>query len=238
MAKQAELGCEVAEIPSHYLSDSEQQLDETKESGRALSKKGKFQNKFNNKRGRFNQNDCFSYKKGLGNDDSSSARSKNDFMAKKQRSANDNSVTHDALSKKEPTLLQKLVAADVRTDRHHLLQVFRFMVMNSFFKDWPEEPLKFPVVIVKETTNEDELIEGNSVEGKKDELIEWNSVERKKNCAEGILGKIEEPIVSDDDDDNENVNEIPKGLVQLDSGLEADGLGVEEPQEEEGEIID
>lgn len=149
MAKQAELGCEVADIPTHYLSDSEKQVG-GKEDGnkRAFGKKGRQQNNFN-KRGRFNKNDRFTKKQGPTDHDASNANDQNRSSNKKQRLGNSNFSSLN--SKREPTLLQKLLGTDVRRDKAHLLQVFRFMVMNSYFKNWHEkQPLRFPNVVVKE----------------------------------------------------------------------------------------
>ncbi|KAJ7553025.1 hypothetical protein O6H91_06G081700 [Diphasiastrum complanatum] len=47
------------------------------------------------------------------------------------------------LSKREPTLLAKLLDGDIRKDKSHLLQCFRFFVNNCFLAEWPELPLKF-----------------------------------------------------------------------------------------------
>lgn len=46
-------------------------------------------------------------------------------------------------SKREPTLLEKLLSREIKREKSHLLQVFRFMVNNSFFSEWPNKPLKF-----------------------------------------------------------------------------------------------
>ncbi|KAI3926883.1 hypothetical protein MKX01_032798 [Papaver californicum] len=113
LAKQAELGVEVAELPPNYLTDSE--------------KGERFQNK-HNKRGKRGNPNRFSKKQKVGNGEGSFAQP--DMC-------------------REPTLLQKLLSADIKRDRSHLLQVFRFMVTNSFFKDWPEQPLEFPLVTIK-----------------------------------------------------------------------------------------
>ncbi|KAL1558861.1 hypothetical protein AAHA92_09274 [Salvia divinorum] len=61
LAKQAELGCEVAEIPSCYLSDPEQQADAIKQNKRAFGKRDRFHNKFD-KKGKFQQSDRYSKK--------------------------------------------------------------------------------------------------------------------------------------------------------------------------------
>lgn len=152
LAKQAELGCEVAEIPSLYLSDSEKQV-RGEQNRPAFNKKGKSRNR-SNKRGR-RENDRFGKKQRPSNNDPANM---NDQSVSKQMQRNRNNDT-STVQKREPTLLQKLLTADIRRDRGRLLQVFRFMVMNSFFKDQPEKPLMFPTVIVKETQGEDELME-------------------------------------------------------------------------------
>lgn len=114
LAKQAELGVEVAEVPSYYLSNSE---------------KGKFQNNRHNKR-RHGDRDKFS---------------------KKPRFEDENLSQESSVITREPTLLEKLLSADIKREKSQLLQVFRFMVMNSFFKEFPEQPLKLPLVMVEET---------------------------------------------------------------------------------------
>lgn len=153
LVKQAELGCEVAEIPSHYLSDSEKQVHGTDQNRPAFNKKGRSRNR-SNKRGR-HENDRFGKKQRPSNNDPANT---NDQSGSKQMQRTRNNDT-STVQKREPTLLQKLLSADIRRDRGRLLQVFRFMVMNSFFKDQQEKPLMFPTVIVKETQGEDELME-------------------------------------------------------------------------------
>ncbi|KAH6804171.1 hypothetical protein C2S51_032418 [Perilla frutescens var. frutescens] len=122
LAKQAELGCEVAEIPSCYLSDPEQQTDDVQQNNKAFGRSQRFHNRFD-KKGKFQQNDR---------------------------------------EKMEPSLLQKLLSSEIKKDKKHLLQVFRFMVVNNFFENSPEKPLKFPQVIVKESGNECEIVEQKS----------------------------------------------------------------------------
>nr|GMD43687.1 putative adenylate kinase isoenzyme 6 [Ipomoea batatas] len=68
-------------------------------------------------------------------------------------------------SKRKPTFLQKLRGTDIRRDNQHLLQVFRFMVMNSFFTERLEKPLKFSSVIVKESENQNVDIARLKTEG-------------------------------------------------------------------------
>ncbi|XP_060218239.1 uncharacterized protein LOC132645327 [Lycium barbarum] len=156
LAKQAELGCEVAEIPPSYLSDTEKQAD-GRDRTRPLSRKERFQKRFN-KREKFNRNDRFSKKRRFGNSDSSNTCDQKGFPAGKWN-VNRDSVTQVTKNAREPTLLQKLLSSDIRRDKRRLLQVFRFMTMNSFFKDCPEKPLRFPQVLLKETGEEIEAAE-------------------------------------------------------------------------------
>lgn len=204
LAKQAELGVEVAEVPSHYLLDSEKPPGR-EENNRQLPKKGRFQNKFN-KRGR---------------------RNRGDRLAKKQRLEEKDSSNVLSLNKRMPTLLQKLLSADIGRDKRRLLQVFRFMVMNSFFKDWPNKPLKFPLVMVNESWCEDDAIEEKSSAVDKD--------------AEDDGSESEDSDDNEDEDDN-NVDvkidvqgEKVSCFVRREGSI---GVGIEIPEEEEGEIID
>lgn len=43
-----------------------------------------------------------------------------------------------------PTLLQKLLAKDIHTERSHLLQSFRFLVSNNFLLHADHAPVVFP----------------------------------------------------------------------------------------------
>ncbi|XP_050281060.1 uncharacterized protein LOC126721962 [Quercus robur] len=209
LAKQAELGVEVAEVPLHYLSESEKQGQRREENRMPFTKKGRFRNRFD-KRGRYEKKDRF---------------------AKKQKLADKDSSDAPSLNKKKPTLLQKLLSADVRRDKSHLLQIFRFMVMNSFFTDWPDKPLKFPSVIVKESGCESEVVEEKSSPVGKD--------------AEGgnkaVVNK------SHDEDDDEDDNGVDEDKNEGDDNNELSyfariegiiGERTEIPEEEEGEIVD
>ncbi|KAG4953546.1 hypothetical protein JHK87_039140 [Glycine soja] len=129
LAKQAELGVEVAEIPSYYLKNSDNQALQS-EGKNKFTDKRKFQNKFNKKsdrKGRF---------------------------AKRQKFDDKDFSESPSLKKRKPTLLQKLLSSDVKRDKSHLIQVFRFMVMNSFFKHCLDKPLRYPLVVVKEKGSE------------------------------------------------------------------------------------
>lgn len=178
LAKQAELGVEVAEIPSSYLLDSEKKMQgEERETG------GKFQKK-RNRRGRFDKN-------------------------KKQRLTGDNAPNAPPLKKKKkPTLLEKLLSVDIRRDQSRLLQVFRFMVTNSFLQDWPEKPLKFPPVTIKEVGHEINVAEENS-----------------------------NTVVEEDDDDNNDLTQANQAAVFVKENANIQVIDANE-EEEEGEIID
>ncbi|KAL2461070.1 Nuclear fragile X mental retardation-interacting protein 1 [Abeliophyllum distichum] len=184
LAKQAELGCEVAEIPPCYLSDSEQQADGRGENKRAFNKRERFQNGFN-KRGRFHQNDRFSKRQTPVNHDSANLHGQNNHFTKRQSGANDGPINQCMTNKREPSLLQKLLSSDIRRDKRHMLHVFRFMVMNSFFQEWPEKPLKFPVVIVKEPGDESKIAEGDYAQIVKN--CNENADDSSKN--EDVIGK-------------------------------------------------
>jgi hypothetical protein len=45
---------------------------------------------------------------------------------------------------RRPTLLQKLLARDIRAEHSRLLQCFRFIVTNNFLLDYGSTPLHFP----------------------------------------------------------------------------------------------
>ncbi|KAI3742216.1 hypothetical protein L1987_59896 [Smallanthus sonchifolius] len=124
LAKQAELGCEVADISASYLSGPDKQNPrEKKHERRQKYKKAKF----HNKRGTSFQDV--------------------DRIAKKSRPRDQDSFKNKP-NKREPSLLQKLLTQDIKRDKSHLLQVLRFITANSFFTG---ESLRFPSVIVRET---------------------------------------------------------------------------------------
>ncbi|KAK3228623.1 hypothetical protein Dsin_000504 [Dipteronia sinensis] len=202
LAKQAELGVEVAEIPSHYLSESEKQGNGREENTGPLTNRGRFKNK-HYKRGRNNRKD----------------------PAKKQKLLEEDSSKTTSFNKRKPTLLQKLLSTDIRRDKSSLLQVFRFMVTNSFFKDWPEKPLKFPLVIVKESGIAKEVVEEKALIVGKD--IPEGSREMRNRNIEGL----------DDDEDD-----VDKNNVDDDDGEDGNGDSIVKvsihEEEEEGEIID
>ncbi|KAL8166740.1 hypothetical protein V2J09_008239 [Rumex salicifolius] len=174
LAKQAELGFDVPEIPAHYLSDTE-----NKQLGNDQRKRPFKQNdRFNNKRGRFNGKEPYN-SRGPVNKDRFGRRGGR-FPSRQQRRDDNGSWKNDASTRK-PTLLEKLLTSDLKRDRCHLLQAFRFMVMNSFFEDG-STPLKFPEVIVKDTSTEvadlakiEELVADEDVSG--DEIVKCEAEE-------------------------------------------------------------
>ncbi|KAI4370721.1 hypothetical protein MLD38_019039 [Melastoma candidum] len=125
LAKQAELGCEVAEIPSHYLTGAKgRERDQSTATSGPPNKKGRFK-----KRERFGR------------------RNKRDRFNKKPRQDNPCSSLSSG-KKRDPSPLRKLLTKDIQKDKSRLLQVFRFMTTNSFFEPQAGESLRFPAVIV------------------------------------------------------------------------------------------
>ncbi|KAL2318533.1 hypothetical protein Fmac_032409 [Flemingia macrophylla] len=211
LAKQAELGVEVAEIPSYYLKNSENQgLD--REAKNKFNDKRKFQDKFNkkaNRKGRF---------------------------AKKQKFADKDSSESPSLKKRKPTLLQKLLTADIKRDKCHLFQAFRFMVMNSFFKHFPDKPLKYPYVVVKEI--------GSEVDSEEKYLHTIKDVSKRGNeeTVQQIVnlnnehGYDSEGEDSDDDENDSIADSIQHKQPSLAKRHCDSGEGIEKSDEEEGEI--
>ncbi|KAL1166557.1 hypothetical protein V6Z11_A06G204500 [Gossypium hirsutum] len=186
LAKQAELGVEVAEIPPQYLRGMEKRVNGREENHRPSTKRGRFGMR-NDKRGRPDKRDHFS---------------------KKPKPTTEESFDGSSFSKRSPTLLQKLLSADIRKDKSRLLQVLRFMVMNSFFKDWPEKPLKFPVVVVKDGVSEGEIVQEKTLLDAEDNIEAGN-----KTMTQSIVdgagdddiknNNADEEEGEEDDDDNE-----------------------------------
>lgn len=201
LAKQAELGVEVAEIPGCSLPDPRKQGQGREENGRPFAKKGRFRNKFD-KRGR--------------NDN-------RDRHPKRQRLNDNGSSTVSVSNRTQPTLLQKLLSADIKRDKIRLLQAFRFMVMNSFFKDWPDKPLKLPSVIVKE----------GSVEEDENDIVPNSGKGDLEHTDKTVLGKFDNADHSDDDNDGGEDGSKNSDESECDKQVDVE----EEEEEEEGEII-
>ncbi|KAK7383155.1 hypothetical protein VNO78_28826 [Psophocarpus tetragonolobus] len=214
LAKQAKLGLEVAEIPSHYLRNSENEGLQN-EGKNKFTDKRKVQNKFNKKsdrKGRF---------------------------SKKQKFADKDFSERPSLKKRKPTLLQKLLSADIKRDKSHLLQVFRFMVMNSFFKHCPDKPLIYPFTMVKENRSE---VDGDEkyLHIGKDVLKRGNDTAVQKivslNNDNGHNSEDEDS--SNDENDSivdNNPHKDPSSLVKRHCDARE---GIEKSDEEEGEIIE
>lgn len=157
LAQQAELGVEIAEIPSHYLSDMQKKDESLEENSRPWTKKERFQ-KNRDKRGHHNRRDRFN---------------------KKQRLEATSSTDPPSLNKNRTTLLQKLLSKDIKRDNTRLFQVFRFMVTNSFFKHWPEQSLKFPKVAVDENGCKSEMT------GEKSQILSTEGSGVHQDCHDG-----------------------------------------------------
>ncbi|KAK7321681.1 hypothetical protein VNO77_32545 [Canavalia gladiata] len=214
LAKQAELGVEVAEIPSYYLKNSE---------NKGLQTGGK--NKFNNKRKFQNKFDKKSDRKGR--------------FAKKQKFAGKDSLESPS-KKRKPTLLQKLLSGDIKRDKSHLFQVFRFMVMNSFFKHCPDKPLRYPSVVVRENGSEGD--EGKYLHTGKDVLKGENDITVPKIVNHNKDNGHEHDSEDEDSDDDENDSIIENNPHKEPSSMVKkhcdNGEGIVRSDEEEGEIIE
>lgn len=219
LAKQAELGVEVAEIPSYYLLDSKKQVRGRVENTMPLNKRGRFQNNYD-KRGRYKRKDQFS---------------------KEQKLADKDSSNTSSFNKKKPTLLQKLLSADVKRDKSHLLQTFRFMAINSFFKDWPEKPVNFPLVMVKDGGAAGEVVEEKSLllgeedsEGKGRRMVEhFEHDENRERMHHNIQG-FEDENDDEEEEDNDNGEQM-KVYIAGKGNTNDEHVRLEE---EEGEILD
>lgn len=145
LARQAELGVEVAEIPPGYLSESENHPENENER-KAPQVTNRYPNKHGNKRG------------GHGRMQWNAKRPK--F---KNEAFTDSSPT---LKKREPTLLQKLLSAEIKRDKSQMLQVFRLMTLNSFFDGLTDKPLEFPEITVKDAGLQNETGLGKNPSGR------------------------------------------------------------------------
>ncbi|KAG9439997.1 hypothetical protein H6P81_020162 [Aristolochia fimbriata] len=204
LAKQAELGVEVAELPPEYLSDSENQVDRNREDRRSHHKSGRFRNKFN-RRGR---------------------DSRDDMQTKRQKLGQE--TAHEVLtSTRKPTLLEKLLSADIKRDKSHLLQVFRFMVLNSFFKDWPAKLGVLPLVRVRDGSGTEDIAKGNFV------LQGDNAVSKVENVVNGDCD------LEDVEQQGEPTESDFEGEEMADGGeKDLEEVGIGNIEGEEGEITD
>ncbi|CAO2197190.1 unnamed protein product [Urochloa humidicola] len=139
LAKQQELGFELPELPPGYLSETEgDKGDEKKGNWKTQGRDSRFGNRVNtNKRPRYERGE---------------------FQSKRSKVWNRIPSNDGVIAKsREPTLLQKLLSADIKKDRHKLLHTFKFMALNNFFKDWPDKPLQFPIVKVNQIEIQDNI---------------------------------------------------------------------------------
>lgn len=206
LAKQAEMGLEVAELPPNYLSESENQTGNG-DARRLQKKRGKFRNKLNKRDKKHGQRDQ---------------------KAKKQRSIS---------NKREPTLLQKLLSTEINRDKSHLLQVLRFMVLNNFFKDYPEKPLEFPLITAKDVGFiEDDFFGEEALHGGDDMVSAIENAE-----AVGPKDQDYKHNVMDEDDHDEDDEDGNKG-EELICDHDGENRGtiedIDESESEEGEITD
>ncbi|KAJ8635219.1 hypothetical protein MRB53_009486 [Persea americana] len=206
LAKQAEMGLEVAELPPNYLSESENQTGNG-DARRLQKKRGKFRNKLNKRDKKHGQRD--------------------------QKAKNQRSISN----KREPTLLQKLLSTEINRDKSHLLQVLRFMVLNNFFKDYPEKPLEFPLITAKDVGfieddffGEEALhggdvmvsaIENAEAVGPKDQDYKHNVMDEDHHDEDDEDGNKGEELICDHDGEN-------RGTIE----------DIDESESEEGEITD
>lgn len=133
------MGFEVPEIPPGYLSEPEGQLNGKPNGRKTQNRPDGSLNRYNNKRGKYNQRD---------------RRGKKPKLKKEH--------TTPAPVAREPTLLRKLLNTEIKGDKSRLLQAFRFVLLNSFFESWPEKPLEFPSITVQDTIYGSTAVSGAS----------------------------------------------------------------------------
>ncbi|KAK1291613.1 hypothetical protein QJS10_CPB17g01564 [Acorus calamus] len=157
LAKQAELGVEVAEIPPSYLSDHEAEVHK-RDLKSERNTNGRPQK---NKRGR---------------------HGRDKWGSKKQKPWNEAEASPTSQkNKREPSLLQKLLSADIKKDKSRILHALKFVVMNSFLDHWPENSLEFPPVVAEDATSSlgggEDTVNQNVVCGIADEEDETSDVD-------------------------------------------------------------
>ncbi|XP_020253638.1 homeobox protein 5 isoform X2 [Asparagus officinalis] len=178
LAKQAELGVEVAEIPPDYLSEPETQVSKRKNEREGTY--GGSGDRFNKGRGRGNGRD--------------------NRHSKRQKFQNKGASATPLPVKREPSLLEKLLSSDIRRDKSQLLQVFRFMVLNDFFKQWPDKPLEFPIINVKDKGYSEEISDQKEcclVEEMVNESIEDVTFDDNENGSREKIQESEEGEITD-----------------------------------------
>lgn len=200
LEKQAELGVEVAELPPNYLSESGNPIQTGKNGRGRQHKRGNFRNKFDK-------------------------RSKNGFKDGHNKRKKLDCTLPNTFPSRNPSLLEKLLSSDIKREKSHLLQIFRFMVLNSFFKNWPEKPLQYPLVGMKGSVGETDKVE-QQFASRNGDLLDggtWDNGE--ENQSHSVID--EEEI---DDDDEMAVAKLTK--------LDPIEGGIDHSESEEGEITD
>ena len=99
----------------------------------------------------------------------------------------------------EPSRLTRvsLSYAQIRKDKSHLLQSFRFMVNNNFFLEWPQQPLKY-----FEWQSNDELEEGGNTgaEGAPEAVVQQGEAEGEEKLDDEEDGSDYESAGEDDEE--------------------------------------
>ncbi|KAJ6844216.1 uncharacterized protein M6B38_291480 [Iris pallida] len=158
-----------------------------------------------------------------------------------QKAKNNAATASPSIVKRAPSLLQKLLTADIKRDKSRLLQVFRFMVLNDFFKNGPDMPLKFPVITAKGDAGFGVEVCGRKNQSSNGVEVEPAAVGVAKNEAAGEISSQKEPDVAYEvqfgfgtDDNNDIADEETVHLVENEDGKRAALNEISE----EGEIID
>lgn len=288
LAKQAELGVEVAEIPSSYFHEPGEQVHENEIELWRQARKKNFPTRANIKKEsakdtKSNEDASGNNKLGcqaklgvavaeippsyrpyeqvpeMNNDvedlgdgkvqkrklmdinGPSPCKSNNKRGRRKGRKAKNNAATASpSIVKRAPSLLQKLLTADIRRDKSRLLQVFRFMVLNDFFKNGPDMPLKFPVITAKDDAGFGVEVSGRKNQSSNGMEVEPAAVGVAKNEAAREISSQEEPDVAYEVQSGFGTggNDIAEeGTVHLVENEDGKRVARNE-MSEEGEIID
>jgi len=200
LAKQAELGVEVAEVPPSYLHEPEELVPKKENEREATDWPSS--NRFNKKRGR--------------------VRDRDNWRFKRQKFNNKGAPTSPPSVKREPSLLEKLLSSDVKRGKSQLLQIFRFMVLNDFFKQLPGKPLEFPVITVTDDGCGSEIVRDAdpSLEGLDSPADEATE----KALAEGIDSQKESCVAEEMENESDEEDTV--------------GFGEQFEESEEGGITD
>ncbi|KAH9295936.1 hypothetical protein KI387_039524 [Taxus chinensis] len=142
------------------------------------------------------------------------------------------------LPKRKPTLLEKLLSGEIKKEKSHLLQIFRFMVNNSFLTEWPNEPLKF-FQWSREASNPDPeqaerpyLSYLNSTYGIDEGHTDLDELDATKRVPIGEMESSSDDHVETDLDEADVKEKVSMGEINIGR----DG-NLEEGEIEEGEIV-